>query len=187
MVTHFWQDPHENRCLRKGISSEYFLPLEATLSSSLWRDFYQLFTPNTTQVSSPWSLNRKQELPSSVVSFPILFGQSFAKKRKCGTTFGCFNFPSLSSFQNPLDGAHGGECHALYITGELLKWFLQNVLFIWKYRKYKNNRTPLSSITDSLIYNYGRKMPALTSILEAFLSYKYFFITFSFLFFRNIP
>lgn len=63
-----------------------------------------------------------------------------------------------------------------------LKWFLQNVLFIWK---YKNNRTPLSSITDNLIYNYGRKMPALTSTLRS-LSYKYFFITFLFLFFGYI-
>lgn len=66
-----------------------------------------------------------------------------------------------------------------------LKWFLQNVLVIWKYRKYKNNSTPLSSITNSVTYNYGRTLPAFTSTLRR-LSYKYFFITFSFLFFGHI-
>lgn len=107
--------------LEKNILRIFFTLRGYTQQLTLKGFFFTNHLPNTMQVSSPWSLNRKQELPSSVVSFPILFGQSFAKKRKCGTTFGCFNFPSLSSFQNPLgqDSMEGNVM--LYILQESSK------------------------------------------------------------------
>lgn len=102
-----WQPISDKIRMRiKGALEKHILRLFFTLKGYTeqltLKGFFTNCLPNTWQESSPWSLNRKQELPSSVVSFPILFGQSFAKKRTCGTTFGCFNFLSLPSFQNPL-------------------------------------------------------------------------------------
>ena len=182
----WWPISDKIRLRIKGALEKHILrvsvPLRGYTEQLTLKGFFTNCLSNTQQVSSPWSLNRKQELPSSVFYFSVLFGQSFLRREHVEPLLGAL----ISSLFLP-SKIHWAKTPRRRVLCSIhyrraLKWLLQNVLVIWKYRKYKNNSTPLSSITNSVTYNYGRTLPAFTSTLRR-LSYKYFFITFSFLFF----